>query len=201
MKKNRDMSFWERKMSILDKLIQHLRIKKISKSVNFNGKDVVDTWSWFNASLLLWLKSKYDLNSAIAIDLKLNKDLQESWVELIEQDLNIDLKIWNNCFDIIISTAILEHLNKPEEYLKSVYNKLRAWWDLIMTVPSIWSKPVLEFLAFKLKLISRNEILDHKLYYDKKLLLNALLKAWFTSSSIKHTYFQFWMNNFIIAKK
>jgi hypothetical protein len=46
-----------------------------------------------------------------------------------------------------------------------------------MTIPSVYSKPVLEFLAYKLKIISKDEILDHKQYYDKSKLLSKLQGA------------------------
>jgi len=36
---------------------------------------------------------------------------------------------------------------------------------------------VLEFLAFKLKIIDKNEILDHKKYYDKNAILDLLMKS------------------------
>ena len=60
---------------------------------------------------------------------------------------------------------------------------------------------MLEFLAFKLKIIDKNEILDHKKYYDKNAILDLLMKSWFKKKNIVHKYFQFFMNNYSVAKK
>lgn len=70
-----------------------------------------------------------------------------------------------------------------------------------MTVPSVWSQPVLEFLAYRLRVIAEDEIRDHKTYYDRTKLLSALARAGFDPKKAKHAYFQFGMNNFLAAEK
>ena len=39
---------------------------------------------------------------------------------------------------------------------------------LVLTVPSWRAKPVLEFLSFRLGIVSRAEIEDHKRYFDRR---------------------------------
>lgn len=70
-----------------------------------------------------------------------------------------------------------------------------------MTVPSVWSKPVLEFLAYRLRVIAEDEIRDHKTYYDRAKLVSALVRAGFDLKKIRHSYFQLGMNNFLTAEK
>ena len=48
--------------------------------------------------------------------------------------------------------AVLEHLDHPIEIVKEIERILKPKGKLILTVPSRNSKPVLEFLAYKLKI-------------------------------------------------
>ncbi|MEI0594271.1 class I SAM-dependent methyltransferase, partial [Brachyspira pilosicoli] len=70
---------------------------------------------------------------------------------------------------------------------------------LIITVPSKISKPILEFMAYNLKIIDRIEIEDHKKYYNKKDIIESAKLSNFIVE--KHKYFQFGCNNFAILKK
>jgi len=199
--KKRNKSFWLEWMSFLDKLIQKMRINKIKNFIDFNNKDIVDTWCWFNAVFLQNILKNSNIKSLTAVDLKLNSELNNIWIKTVESDLNKKIDLIDNSIDIIVSMAILEHLENPVWYLENIFRILKKDWTLLMTVPSTYSKPVLEFLAFKLGVISKEEILDHKEYYDRKKLLNLLKKVGFEDEKINHKYFQFWMNNLVIAKK
>ncbi|MBP6256774.1 hypothetical protein KA405_03490 [Patescibacteria group bacterium] len=46
-----------------------------------------------------------------------------------------------------------------------------------MTTPSVWSQPVLELLAYRLHVISEEEIRDHKEYFDKQKLIKYTTQA------------------------
>ena len=54
----------------------------------------------------------------------------------------------------------------------------------------------LELLAFKLKIIDKNEITDHKKYYNY-LELKKLIEYTKYLKIEKHKCFQFYMNNFL----
>lgn len=96
--------------------------------------------------------------------------------------------------------AVLEHLNYPLDMLKQIARVLKPNGVLILTVPSHLAKPVLEFLAYKLKIVSEAEIRDHKAYYDKKDLQNLIVQVPNLHLNT-HKYFQFGMNNFAIIHK
>lgn len=196
----RNNSFWVTDLSLIDKLFFLLRKFQL-RNINFNNKIVVDFGSWYNANFLQYLRSITNDNRLIAFDLKLNKDLlKKKWIDSIEGNLNNKIIIKEN-IDVAICTAVLEHLEKPDIFLKNIYNILDEDWIIILTVPSIWAKPVLEFLAYKLHLINEYEIKDHKDYYDKNKLEQIFINAWFQKINIKHSYFELFMNNLIIAKK
>lgn len=98
--------------------------------------------------------------------------------------------------DVITAHAVLEHLDDPRAAVEQFARLLSADGILILTVPSIRARPVLEFLAFRLGVISRTEIEDHKRYYDRAG-LEALLSGLF--SQMRHRYFQFGLNNRVEA--
>jgi hypothetical protein len=70
---------------------------------------------------------------------------------------------------------------------------------VVITVPSRISKPLLEFLSYRLNIVNSEEIRDHKHYYNKKDIEDLFLPCGF--KIIKHEYFQFGMNNFCILRK
>lgn len=196
----RNNSFWSNNLSFLDKIFFFLRRFQL-RNINFNNKIIVDFGSGYNANFLQFLKKNAISSKLIAYDLNLNTNFLSSvWIESIKWDLNKSLHMAQD-INIATCTAVLEHLDKPVDFLTNVYKLLSNNWILILTVPSIRSKLVLEFLAYKLRLIDENEIKDHKMYYNKKILLEYLEKAWFKKDNIKHSYFEIYMNNLIIAKK
>ena len=60
--------------------------------------------------------------------------------------------------------AVLEHLNYPLDMLREIARVLKPNGILLLTVPSHLAKPVLEFLAYKLKIVSEDEIRANKSY-------------------------------------
>lgn len=119
-------------------------------------------------------------------------------IYLSNKDFSLDEKE----FDVISLLAVLEHLVFPLEtnkILKNIFNKLKDDGVFILTTPDKRSKKILEFLAFRVGLINKEEILDHKHYFDKNELINILKEAGF--NNIKHKYFQFGLNNLITCRK
>lgn len=118
---------------------------------------------------------------------------------IIAADLNKPLPLENNSVDVITSLANIEHLNEPLLNLQEIYRVLKDKGALVLTTPSTAAKPVLECLAFKLKLIDPLEILDHKMYFSRKLLASYLAQAGF--KKFKVTRFQCGMNLYAVAIK
>ncbi|KAA8709813.1 class I SAM-dependent methyltransferase [Helicobacter canis] len=106
----------------------------------------------------------------------------------------------NESFEIITMLAVLEHLHHPQAMLEEIARVLKPDGILLLTVPSHLAKPVLEFLAFRLKIVSEAEIADHKRYYNKRD-LRELVASVPELTLTKHTYFQLGMNNFAIIHK
>lgn len=99
----------------------------------------------------------------------------------------------------IFLLAVLEHMLKPEKNLQMLHLMLETSGEIILTTPTTLAKPILEFLAFQLKLIDEEEIRDHKHYFSKQELILLLERTGFTN--IRHHYFEFGLNHFIYARK
>ncbi len=72
-------------------------------------------------------------------------------------------------FDTVTILAVLEHIPVEQvALLFSEFNRiLKPGGQVLITTPTPAAKPVLEFLAFKLHLISKPEIADHQHYYSR----------------------------------
>jgi SAM-dependent methyltransferase len=99
--------------------------------------------------------------------------------------------------NVVTMHAVLEHLEDPEAAVRYIRDVLTPGGYFLFTVPSVAAKPVLEFLSFRLGLVSRREIEDHKRYFDRASCL-ALVEPYF--SEVRHAYFQLGLNNRVVAK-
>jgi len=77
-------------------------------------------------------------------------------------------EIQGNTYDVVIALAVFEHI-KPlqlREVLASFHGLTHDQSIVIGTVPSRRSRRVLELMSYRLNLIDRSQIEDHKVYYD-----------------------------------
>lgn len=90
-------------------------------------------------------------------------------LEIKQQRFTNRLEFPDGSFDKVTILAVLEHL--PAEMLAPLFGEfhrvLKDGGVVLITTPTPASKPLLEFLAFKLKIISGPEIADHKHYYSR----------------------------------
>jgi hypothetical protein len=103
--------------------------------------------------------------------------------------------------DIVISLACFEHLEKHEflNVLNELFVISSPEATIVGTVPTPRAKPVLEFLSYRLGLIDRSQIEDHKIYYDGGLLEKTLNESdWVLN---QYRTFQFGMNGFFVMTK
>jgi 2-polyprenyl-3-methyl-5-hydroxy-6-metoxy-1,4-benzoquinol methylase len=105
----------------------------------------------------------------------------------------------NEAFDVVTMLAVLEHLSHPKAVVAEVSRILKPGGRLVLTVPSKAAKPVLEFLAFRLGVVSAAEIRDHKCYYTRRLLRHLVSGTGLVIEA--HRYFQLGMNNFAVCGK
>ena len=138
------------------------------------------------------------IEDGVGIDFKAPK-IKEGKIRTERLMLTDSLPFQDASFDIVTMLAVLEHLDHPEALLHEIWRVLAPEGHLVLTVPSKLSRPVLEFLAFRMGLLSRVEIADHKAYFDKRSLKRLLAQIGFKDTM--HHYFQAGMNNFCVAKR
>ena len=125
-------------------------------------------------------------------------------IKIVLQKMNIETDktpLNDSTVDVVISLAVLEHLENPLLMLKESYRILKPGGRLLLTTPTPIAKPVLEFLAYKLHLVSRREIDEHKHYFNREELREILVNAGFQENKIKCSKFEFGFNHFICGEK
>ena len=184
--------------SILDSLFAYLRYKKIKKFIN-KDSILIDIGCGYDAYFLK--KTARRVKECIGIDYSINNNIDNTGknLKLIKWDLESKTFPELPSADIVTCLAVLEHLNNPENLVRNMYKILKNSGILLLTVPSWRAKPVLEFLAFKLKVIVPESVKDHKRYFNKDEIVSMCKESGF--SEVKHSYFQFGMNNSVLAKK
>ncbi len=120
---------------------------------------------------------------------------------LVFENAYIDEKIplESGSVDCVTLIAVLEHLEKPESVLVECNRILKKDGKVLITTPAPVSKPILEFLSFKLKIVNPEEIKDHKHYFSKIELEAVLKESGFTTVRVRS--FEFGLNNFATGHK
>ncbi|HCR81164.1 MAG: hypothetical protein UY13_C0002G0319 [Candidatus Pacebacteria bacterium GW2011_GWB1_47_8] len=123
-----------------------------------------------------------------------------SVVKIVNDPLKKHIPLKEKSVDIVTAFAFFEHINYPQEILAEAYRILKPGGKIILTVPSPWAKSFLEFVSYKLKLISRREIEEHKRYFDHYKLMK-LLPTKVKRLQTHHEYFEWGMNNLFVIEK
>ena len=176
----------------IDKLIAFLRSKELNKNFSLKNKKILDFGC---GSDFKKLAKQYELCKEITLVDRVSNDFISNNIKFI--NYKNDLKylrsiIEDGYYDIIILSAVIEHLDHPENVLNILKLKLNKNGVFFLTAPGKKSKFILEFMAYKLKLINAELVAEHKRYYDEKE-YNILSKK--TNLSIKKFYyFEFGLN-------
>ncbi|BAY31821.1 type 11 methyltransferase [Nostoc carneum NIES-2107] len=182
--------------AFLEPILRHLRLKRVISHIPKDSA-VLDVGCGTAATFLKTISPQ--IKQGCGVDFKV-KDFQSGNIQTKQLMLENHLPFKDESFDVVTMLAVLEHIEHEKEILKEIYRVLAPQGKLILTVPSVWSQPVLEFLAYRLKIVSEAEIRDHKRYYKRETLRKVLVN--FTGfQEFHHQYFQFWMNNFCTVTK
>jgi len=151
-------------------------------------------------------KNKVIFKRYIGIDPLLNKKLinkffSESGVLILNQSVIKKIPLPSLSVDYIVAFAFLEHIENPKEIVEESLRILKHGGKIILTTPTPKAKKILEFLSFKLKLVSPREIAEHKNYFTKENLLSLIPKNKELHLKIIHHYFEFGLNNLLVIIK
>jgi 2-polyprenyl-3-methyl-5-hydroxy-6-metoxy-1,4-benzoquinol methylase len=188
------------KEPILEPILRKMRLAKVLPTI-MDYKDCVllDVGCGWEAKLLHSVMPH--ISKGVGIDFKapVIEEVNKAKLETISITLEKTLPFESQSFDVVTMIAVLEHLEHPFELVGEINRVLKPGGSLVMTVPSVWSQPVLEFLSSGLGVVSKDEIADHKLYHNRLSLEFIAKKTGFTVEG--HRYFQLYMNNFCVFKK
>jgi len=176
-------------------ILRKIRFKKVLPYLS-NANYVCDIGCGCSAYFLNKISNR--IKKGIGLDKNITSK-QKGNIELLAFEFRDELPFRENYFDLITMMAVLEHIENLGDMFKEIYRVLKPGGLLLLTTPTPKAKPILEFLSFKLKLVDRREILDHKKYWNKNELINLLAEKNF--KIFRYNYFEFGLNLFIAAKK
>lgn len=182
--------------ALLEPLLRWFRFRKVISHIP-SGSKVLDVGCGRAAAFLRTISPHID--RGIGVDFKV-AEIKVDNIETIQLRLNQDLPFDDESFDAVTLLAVLEHIQHEKPILKEIRRVLKKDGQLILTVPSVRAQPLLEFLAYRLKIVDESEIRDHKRYYTRDR-LKAVLVDEVQFRDFYHQYFQLGLNNFCIVRK
>lgn len=185
------MSEW----NILDRFIAKIRYSKIEKYIPKNGT-VCDIGCGQNADFLK--KCSPYICTGYGFDYKIQTHKTGNLILTNSRLLN-GTNLPDNCCDVVFMIALLEHLDNPEAVISEAHRILKKDGLLVLTTPTRFAKPILEFMAFRLHIINRDEILEHKHYYTCPEIFDLFQNNGFYHC--KYKKFSFFVNSLATARK
>ena len=184
-----------RKSALLEPLLATLRLRRVARQVP-RGAVVADFGCGPEAMNLRRMGAR--ISKGIGIDL--TADAAEFGnVRVLPGNLCERVPLDDASVDCVISLAVIEHVDSPALFLAQALRVLKPGGLLLMTNPTPRAKPVLEFLSYKLGIVSKDQIIDHKQYIGRRQMEEMLARAGF--ESVRGRTFQRGMNLFSRAKK
>jgi 2-polyprenyl-3-methyl-5-hydroxy-6-metoxy-1,4-benzoquinol methylase len=188
------------RFNVVDRFVRSMRTRRIRRCLH--QTDVVLDFGCGQENWFLRSSSKA-IAGGIGIDPNLhanfNHELSPKGIQAKRCTIEEFASSAATQFDVITWLAVIEHFHsdEAESRLAACASLLKPGGKLVLTTPTPSSKPILEFLAYKLHLISEEEIRDHKIYYDRAKIESILQRSGF--SMLKYQTFQFGLNSFMIA--
>ncbi|MBR5419932.1 MAG: class I SAM-dependent methyltransferase [Lachnospiraceae bacterium] len=183
---------------LFERFLGYLRYLKIRKYITMVPKPVcVDIGCGFNGRFLRSISKK--IRRGYGIDIRANEAVYGNVRIVNNSRFNGRLPIKDDRVDRVFMLAVLEHLDADSCLVEEGARVIKEGGYFILTTPTPFSKPILEFLSFKLHLISVESIEEHKHYWTEKELKDKMeacgLKV------IKYKKFQCGCNQLIVAQK
>ena len=178
--------------------LSSLQIRKYVGSVA--GARIGDFGCGYKAALVHPMLDR--VKSALLVDVAIAHDLKSHpRVQVIEGSLPAVLaQVPSESLEVVLCISVLEHLWDPLAALKEFHRIAANQGVCLFNVPSWRGKRFLEFSAFRLGLSPREEMDDHKMYYDVKDFWPLLVRAGFAPHNIRCFAHKFGLNTFAVCR-
>jgi len=145
---------------------------------------------------------KYGIDKAGSLSCHTKFD--EQLITFIHHDIESGdpFPFYNEFCDVVTMLAVIEHIspNNLSKVIAELYRVLKRGGLLIITTPSHWTGFILNGMSL-LRLISRQEVKDHKELYASDDIMKALQLGGFAPGNMQQGCFEFYMNTWIMAIK
>ena len=198
----RTTSFGEdHRLTPVDRFGTWLSRRSLRRSLgSLDGKVLADIGCGFDASFGMSVVSS--LAELVVVDLSLSPALQaHPRVRCISGGLPASLAaIRDSSIDVVVLNSVLEHLEDERSTLTELRRIARPGAIVYVNVPTWFGKFGLETSAFRLGLSPRLEIDDHKRYYSRRQLWQAMRDAGFLPSLTKVRRHKFGLNVYAVGR-
>lgn len=193
----RKSSHSQKKEPFLEYVLSEIRFMTAKRYIE-NDSIVADLGCGYNGSFLKKISNKIKLG--IGYDVSCTNKHKPKNIILKRADINKKINTNKNHFDTVIALAVIEHINNPQSFLKNIRGMLKNHGKLILSTPHKNGRFILEVILYKLGFISKDEINDHKNYYDKNTLARLIKRSGYKIIEIK-SFGIAWLNIFCLAEK
>ena len=130
--------------------------------------------------------------------------IRDSGIKLVEHDISDGsaLPFEDSFFDVVTMLAVFEHLENAtlRKILQEIRRVLHPGGLYVMTTPVKWTQGILKVMS-SVRLVSHEEIDEHKAQYSGGEIVSLLLETGFDRSYIRHGTFELGMNVWAVAQK
>ncbi len=145
---------------------------------------------------------KYGIDKAGSLSCHTKFD--EQLITFIHHDIESGdpFPFYDEFCDVVTMLAVIEHIspNNLSKVIAELYRVLKRGGLLIITTPSHWTGFILNGMSL-LRLISRQEVKDHKELYSSDDIVKALQLGGFAPGNMEQGCFEFYMNTWVMAIK
>lgn len=193
-----DKGMGTKDFNIIDKLISWMRLRRMLPYI-VGDDTVLDFGCGYQAYFLDHIKDK--IKKGIGLDYDVETKKFGKNIDLCNFHFKDKLPYPDKKFNTVFMLAVIEHIDivKVPKLFKEIQRILKKKGTLILTTPTLRGKILLEFLAFTLGVISKEEVGDHKKYYNRRDLENLAEKYGFSIETYKT--FQLGGNSLCVLKK
>jgi SAM-dependent methyltransferase len=167
----------------------------------FRAKRIGDFGCGYNARFVRSVLN--EVNEAWLVDVALADDLKaQPRIRALEGALpTVLIEVPSNLLDVVLCISVLEHLWEPEASLREISRILKPGGVCLVNVPSWRGKTFLEYSAFKLGWSPREEMDDHKNYYDPRDLWPLLVRSGFVPHLVRCGSHKWGLNTYAVCQK